>query len=263
MTENEHKIYKLIETGDDVNIKLAFQLAKANKNKLDISAYQRLYDWLWERKKVGWNYRSPLRTILELSKISSLHITEFHSSGFIPPNLPLLMNLEALIISNVNLGSIPSFVLDMKNLKHLELRACGITEIPDEISNLTNLTDLDLGDNSGLKEVNEEVFNLSKLHYLGLGYTGIKELSPSIEKLQDLGVLHISKTKITKFPESIVNCHWLQVIYAGFNDIKTLPEGMYSMPKLTKVNMFNTTLTDWDVEMAINSKTTFITNNFE
>ena len=46
ISEVEGKLMSLIETGEEENITLAFQLAKSNGIVLDLSEYREIYKWL-------------------------------------------------------------------------------------------------------------------------------------------------------------------------------------------------------------------------
>ncbi|WP_025743540.1 leucine-rich repeat domain-containing protein [Aquimarina pacifica] len=104
------------------------------------------------------------------------------------PDISKLINLETLIIRSDNIEEIPSFIFDLKKIKHLEIEGIEgneLVEIPEEIGRMTELEYLSLSAN-GLKTLPESIGNLTKLETLDLDLNPMKTLPESIKKLTKL-----------------------------------------------------------------------------
>ena len=72
----------------------------------------------------------------------------------------------------VGKAEILSLIARLSSLRRLDLRRCMVFVTPDEMSNLVNLTYLDLG--SALGEVPAWVGKIKDLHYLNLGVNRLR-----------------------------------------------------------------------------------------
>ncbi|XP_027171987.1 probable disease resistance protein At4g27220 [Coffea eugenioides] len=131
--------------------------------------------------------RSDAKVMLEQKEwTEDLHAVSFHSVSYdgakieVPPDWsPNCPKLSTLLLSHVFIKEIPdSFFRHMCGLKVLNLHGCkGITELPNSVSDLVNLTALILGD-------------CTHLHFV-----------PPLGKLKQLRDLDLSKTKIEDLPQ--------------------------------------------------------------
>ncbi|XP_071906745.1 disease resistance protein At4g27190-like isoform X1 [Coffea arabica] len=163
-------------------------------------------------KSLGWR-RS--KVILEQEEwTQDLRAVTFCSKNFkgieIPPAWsPNCPKLSTLLLSRVFLKEIPdSFFQHMCALKVLNLQGCkGITELPNCVSDMVNLTALILGHCADLMSV------------------------PPLGKLKQLRELNLSKTKIQDLPqgwESLVNLERLNLDECRTLSLKILPKGTFS-----------------------------------
>ncbi|XP_027171997.1 probable disease resistance protein At1g62630, partial [Coffea eugenioides] len=155
-------------------------------------------------------------TTLEQEKwTQDLHAVSFYSDRFqyikieIPPAWsPNCPKLSTLLLSRVSIKEIPdSFFQHMCGLKVLNLSWCyGITELPNSVSDLVNLTALILGDCRRLRFV------------------------PPLGKLKQLRDLDLSGTEIEDFPEgweSLVNLERLNLHRCQAVRQKIIPKGTF------------------------------------
>ncbi|CDP17472.1 unnamed protein product [Coffea canephora] len=122
------------------------------------------------------------------------------------PNCP---KLSTLLLSDVSIEEIPdSFFRHMCGLKVLNLSSCkGITELPNSVSDMVNLTALILRYCTDLQSV------------------------PPLGKLKQLRDLDLSSTKIKDLPqgwESLVNLEMLNLDECGALRQKIIPKGTFS-----------------------------------
>jgi internalin A len=88
----------------------------------------------------------------------------------------------------------------------LDLSGRGISELPPEIGQLTNLTSLDLGDPWDEENKNQ-----------------LTELPDEIGQLANLQMLALSGNQLTTLPESIAQLANLQKLDLWSNELTTLP----------------------------------------
>jgi Leucine-rich repeat (LRR) protein len=93
-----------------------------------------------------------------------------------------------------------------------------------------------------LKQVPTEVFNFPNLTQLYLSNNQITALPEEIGKLSYLTVLDVSKNKLTALPSSIGNMQQLASIDFSQNKITTLPMSFFQLPSIEIIKMFSNPL---------------------
>ena len=111
-------------------------------------------------------------------------------------NILKLKNIKNLKLEFTNIESIPSEIGQSKLVNLSLLGNKKLKEIPKEIGNLTNLTNLYIQDSPLIDEVPNEITNLKKLYSLKLSSCNLKEI-PDLNKLENLRYLDISRNKLT------------------------------------------------------------------
>jgi|GEM_PF-1696338 len=125
--------------------------------------------------------------------------------------------LEGLYLYKIT--EIPPEIGNLVNLTQLGLISGKITEIPPEIGNLVNLTALSLSYNE-ITEIPPEIENLINLERLDLFENKITELPPEIGNLVNLTKLNLDKNKITELPPEIGNLVNLETIWSKDDNIE-------------------------------------------
>ena len=122
-------------------------------------------------------------------RVTGMNLPESELTGFIPPELSRLEQLEVLNLRNNRLeGAIPSKLGNLARLQHLILRNNRLTGvIPAELGQLTNLVELDLGHNQLTGEIPGPLGKLTKLHTLWLSNNSLSGDVPA--QLSDLANL--------------------------------------------------------------------------
>lgn len=92
---------------------------------------------------------------------------------------------QFLHLSHCGLSSIPPEVFEMSDLVRLDLGHNEITEIPDEISRLTSLEQLWCNSNP-LQKLSPELYQCSKLKVIDLRDTEINDIPREIGRLKNL-----------------------------------------------------------------------------
>lgn len=171
---------------------------------------------------------SSLVSLKELTIIGEEKQAQGHWHGGleeIPNSLTHLVNLQKLVLRGHNLlTSLPSWLTDMKSLRHLDVSAC--TNL--NISHVTVLVQL-------------EVLILQSLN-LALPSSSSdlvdnKRLFPDLRGLMSLRVLSVSQNHLTRLPETMLHLRSLQIIdFSGNKDLKIqapLTNFLQSLPNIT------------------------------
>ncbi|MDA1508491.1 DUF5011 domain-containing protein [Bacillus cereus group sp. TH36-2LC] len=127
--------------------------------------------------------------------------------------LQYLTGLNALYIKNSNLTEVPQQVLELKELKILDLSRNTITTIPDNMS-------------------------FDKLRVLDLSYNKITAVPDSIWELPKLQALLLSNNKIKSIPEKKSKFLDLRIFDLANNELETLSVGLlHDLARLEVLNI--------------------------
>ncbi len=118
--------------------------------------------------------------------------------------------IEELDLSNGQLTQIPDEVFELTHLHKLDLSYNNIQDIPSQISRLINLKSLDLIGNEELTDIHQELVKLPSLIFLRLTWK-VKIIIPEwFSQIKQLGLHLIDKTQsrsvyIETIPDTIIN----------------------------------------------------------
>ncbi len=145
-----------------------------------------------------------------------------------------------LNLSCKNLTELPKELLNLTQLKSLDLSENPLKELPDSIGKLIQLSSLVLSGNQ-LKELPEAIGNLNQLQSLDLSKNHLTKLPESIGNLNQLPELDLSGQQLTKLPESIGKLTQLRSLNLSRNRLTKLPESIGNLSQLDSLN-FNENL---------------------
>lgn len=187
MENNDGQIIQLLDSYDDSNIELAFQLAKGiGLENLSQSLKENLVSF-----KV-----TCLREWPELLKNEEVLILERHQLEELPKGIVQMQKLDLLILQSNYLKELPKDFGRLKSLRALNLENNQLTKLPESIGELKNLEILNLYNNQiiELPESLSKLQNLQRLYLSGnpicitLGDRGIKRIEKTLPNLFTLEV---------------------------------------------------------------------------
>ncbi|MBD2455374.1 leucine-rich repeat protein [Nostoc sp. FACHB-87] len=152
----------------------------------------------------------------------------------LPHELLDLPNLRKLDISGNPLESIPDVVTQILHLEELILIRVELTEIPEALAKLTNLTELDLSSNQ-ISETPEALANLTNLTELDLSSNQISQIPEALSNLTNLTQLYLHNNQINKIPETLTNLTNLTQLILTLNQISEIPEALANLTNLTQL----------------------------
>lgn len=138
---------------------------------------------------------------------------------------------EILELNGIELSEIPQSIFKLKNLKILRLRKNKIKCIPDEISSLSSLVELNLIDNE-LTSIPVSLFQLKNLQVLHLRKNKITSIPNEISELISLTHLNIGNNELTSLPETLGDLSELIHLFVKNNQITRLPKSLKQLEKL-------------------------------
>ena len=112
------------------------------------------------------------------------------------------------------------------------------TEIPSDISVLTNLEHLEITEN-GIETIPESISNLTKLKSLNLYGNTIESVPESLSNLTNLTDLDLSHNRIESVPKSLSNLTNLTNLDLSFNEIKSVTKSLSNLTNLTNLDLSN------------------------
>ena len=137
-------------------------------------------------------------------------------------NQAAVADAKELNLANYGMTSLPPEIGNLSNLTKLVLQNNDLTHLPVEIGKLQNLQILDISDNN-LLNIPEEVGNLSKLTKLDLSNNQLSFVASCVGTLLDLIDLNLKNNKITSIASEIGNLRNLAILDLSTNSLKELP----------------------------------------
>lgn len=200
------KLKAMIDSGDEVNISLAFQLIKGLQlNNFELSVLIKDRD---KREFICFR------------------------NGYLAPFFDL--NVLDFGRWKQKVKEIPAEIGELTLLKRIILPGHHLQTLPAEIQNLTNLEWLNLYDNK-IDCLPEEVGGLEGLRWLFLRDNYLNTLPSSVGKLKNLIRLNLSNNHITSLPDEVGNLPLLDELNLNNNRLTELPESIKNLKKLTRL----------------------------
>jgi hypothetical protein len=137
---------------------------------------------------------------------------------------------------------IPGELKDLPNLRRLTLKSLNLKTFPDFILGMRNLEYLDISSNESLEYIPDDFYDLENLRYLDLSNTRTKNISPLIGKLRELRVLKASMNLITRLPEELFGLKKLIRLDVDQNCIEDFVCPPGGLPGLRLLDLSATTL---------------------
>lgn len=178
----------------------------------------------------------PFPEKLEVLLLDSLDLKE------LPLELKRYTHLKQLSISNnpsLDIGKIiPS--LEGVPLEFLNLKGNQLTHLPENITHLTTLKDLNLSYNKIHDDMSYHYLGeLPNLYSLWLDHNELTVLPITIGELSQIRYFYIDHNQLTTLPKEISGMSRVWVIHAGHNRFKELPEELMGISGLFLIHMNN------------------------
>ena len=152
-----------------------------------------------------------------------------------------LLVLESIILSNENLIDDELLSAGIQaweegHLVLLDLSNNNLTLIPDDISNLLTLTNLNLGFNQ-LEEIPETIAEIPNLIYLGLQSNMLSQIPASIGNMETLEGLYLGDNLLSTVSISgLIN---LSTLWINNNALNNIPADIFNLTGLNNLDLSN------------------------
>ena len=143
-----------------------------------------------------------------------------------------------------------------KDIKKLDLSYKNLTQLPVEIGQLTQLTELNLSFNNNLTQLSVEIGQLTQLTELYLRNNQLTKLPVEIGQLTQLTRLDLSNNNLTQLPVEIGQLTQLTELYLRNNQLTQLPVEIGQLTQLTELYLSYNKLTHLSVEIGQLTKLT-------
>lgn len=155
--------------------------------------------------------------ILDLPKNQISHL---------PAEIGCLKNLKELNVSFNHLKSIPPELGECENLEKLDCSGnLELTELPFELSNLKQVTFVDLSANK-FSSVPICVLRMSSLQWLDISNNSLNDLPQDIDRLEELQTFLLYKNKLTYLPYALLNLKKLTLLVVSGDHLVEIPTAL-------------------------------------
>ncbi|MEH2420803.1 MAG: COR domain-containing protein [Nostoc sp.] len=131
----------------------------------------------------------------------------------------------------------------------LDLSGEGLTTLPPEIGQLTNLRSLHL-ENNQLSRLSPEIVQLTNLQTLHLENNQLSRLPPEIVQLTNLRSLHLENNQLSRLSPEIVQLTNLQTLHLENNQLSSLPPEIVQLTNLRSLHLENNRLSSLLAEIV-------------
>jgi internalin A len=157
--------------------------------------------------------------------------------------------VTSLDLSRKGLTQLPPEIGQLTNLTNLALNINQLTQLPPEICQLTNLTNLALNINP-LTQLPPEICQLTNLTRLELWNNQLNKLPPEIGQLTNLTALWLNDNQLTQLPPEIGQLTNLTELGLGSNKLNKLPPEIGQLTNLTELGLGSNKLTQLPPEIG-------------
>ncbi|WP_392481889.1 COR domain-containing protein [Nostoc sp. C110] len=154
-----------------------------------------------------------------------------------------------LDLSRKGLTTLPPEIVQLTNLQRLDLGTNQLSSLPPEIVQLTNLQRLYL-DNNQLSSLPPEIVQLTNLQSLDLFKNQLSSLPPEIVQLTKLQSLDLHNNKLSSLPPEIVQLTNLQSLDLHNNKLSSLPPEIVQLTTLKSLNLSDNKLSSLPPEIV-------------
>lgn len=195
------------------------------------------WGWLQDADVCGWQ-----GVVCEDGSVTELYLAfwghlDGYLEGHLPPEIEDLSHLRELTVSATEVGgqhgltSVPSEIGQLTQLEVLSLEGNALREVPSEIGQLRGLRELNLSGNH-LSMLPTTLGELSLLESLSIQDNGLQEIGFSFERMNRLEVLYLQQNHLGALPPSLTALESILVLSLAENPLGELPLDLWRLDSL-------------------------------
>ncbi|RCJ25694.1 GTPase [Nostoc sp. ATCC 43529] len=154
-----------------------------------------------------------------------------------------------LNLSGKGLTTLPGEIGQLTELRSLDLSFNKLSSLRGEIGQLTNLQTLNLRSNQ-LSSLSEEIIQLTKLRWLNLNENQLSSLPGEIGQLTNLQSFYLKENQLSSLPREIGQLTNLQSLYLSFNKLSSLPGEIGQLTNLQSLYLSGNKLSSLPAEIG-------------
>lgn len=190
---------------------------------------------------INWNESESVLSMLDSNISIFASLPDFQC---IPPKYRHLIK-GAVIDATGN--SIPVDVMQQKQLTHLQV--IHLTNLPENIGDLSNLIELNLEDNT-LNEIPNSIGKLHKLEIFRCGKNNLDSIPNELCNLINLRELSFSENNLAEIPQQIGNLKNIEYLDLSENHIYELPSSIANLSLLTQLDLHSNYFSKIPIEIG-------------
>ncbi|XP_062003645.1 uncharacterized protein LOC133721126 isoform X1 [Rosa rugosa] len=179
-----------------------------------------------------------LLTVPVLQSLKSLNLSGCSRVSILPSNLESMKHLEDLDASETSITGVPSSISYLVKLEVLSFFGCSGLQLPKWFSDLRSLKSLNLRRCGLAEEVLDILYCLSSLKILDLGENSFVTIPNDIDRLSSLQQLDLSGNNIVSIPHEIGCLYSLQLLDLSENNFVSIPKSISNLSELTILRLF-------------------------
>ncbi|WP_139195569.1 leucine-rich repeat domain-containing protein [Aquimarina amphilecti] len=184
------------------------------------------------------------KSLNQLATHKNLEVLILDSLGIktIPESIKLFPNLKQISLVNnpgLNLQQILTEISELP-IEFLNLKNNQLTKIPENITALNTLRDLNLSYNKIHDEASYSYLGqLPKLYSLWIDHNKLEQLPNTIGQLNQIRFFYVDHNYLKGLSDQLLEMKNVWVIHAGYNKFKEFPSVFSSMKSLLMVHINN------------------------
>jgi Leucine-rich repeat (LRR) protein len=189
-----------------------------------------------------------LEGLYEICHLPKLKVLEVFAAHVLPREIGRLSQLQRLHVVSCSLRRIPDALSTLSALRELNLSYNELTAFPEVLRGLSKtLHKLEIGNNV-LPSVPDWIGELSGLKELHLNTCSLTQIPASLQRLSGLKVLLLSGNYLEEIPFSFASMPSLEQLTLDSNQLTKIPDGITSLKDLRYLHIYNNKIPPTEIE---------------
>ncbi|EHA98656.1 Leucine-rich repeat-containing protein 2 [Heterocephalus glaber] len=165
------------------------------------------------------------------------HLKEWHISNTliqsIPTYIELFQAMRILDLPKNQISHLPAEIGRLKNLKELNVSFNHLTSVPAALGDCVGLERLDFSGNLELTELPFELSNLKQVTFVDISANKFASVPICVLRMPSLQWLDVSSNRLSDLPQDMDRLEELQTFLLYRNKLTYLPQALLNLKKLT------------------------------